>query len=71
MGRPVTVDQAEREVLVEIAAGRTNAEIAARLFVSEGTVKTHVGAILHKLAVRDRTAAVVAAYELGLVRPGC
>lgn len=63
--------QREREVLVEIAAGRTNAEIAARLFVSEGTVKTHVGAILHKLAVRDRTAAVVAAYELGLVRPGC
>lgn len=60
----------ESEVLVEIAAGRTNTEIAARLYVSEGTVKTHVAAILQKLAVRDRTQAAVAAYELGLVRPG-
>ena len=60
----------ESEVLVEIAAGRTNAEIAARLFVGEGTVKTHVAAILQKLGVRDRTQAAVAAYELGLVRPG-
>ena len=47
-----------------------NAEIAGTLFVSEGAVKTHVAAILRKLDVRDRTQAAVAAYELGLVRPG-
>ena len=60
----------ETDVLRHIAAGRSNGEIAAELFVSEGTVKTHVAAILRKLAVRDRTQAAVAAYELGLVRPG-
>ena len=60
----------EADVLREIAAGRANQEIAARLFVSEGTVKTHVAAILRKLDLRDRTQAAVAAYELGLVRPG-
>jgi DNA-binding NarL/FixJ family response regulator len=60
----------ERDVLRRVAAGRSNAEIARQLWVSEGTVKTHVAAILRKLQVRDRTQAAVAAYELGLVRPG-
>ncbi len=59
----------ETAVLREVAAGRSNVEIGERLFVSEGTVKTHVAAILRKLEVRDRTQAAVAAYELGLVRP--
>lgn len=57
-------------MLREVAAGRSNVEIAARLFVSEGTVKTQVASVLRKLGVRDRTQAAVAAYELGLVRPG-
>ena len=60
----------ESEVLRQVALGRSNAEIARDLLVSEGTVKTHVAALLRKLEVRDRTQAAVAAYELGLVRPG-
>ena len=60
----------EREVLEQIARGRSNADIAAALFLSEATVKTHVNRIFMKLGVRDRAQAVVAAYESGLIRPG-
>ncbi|MBD7998485.1 response regulator transcription factor [Oerskovia gallyi] len=58
----------ETDVLHSIAEGRSNAEIAELLFLSETTVKTHVGRILAKLGVRDRLQAVVLAYESGLVR---
>ncbi|MET0426324.1 MAG: response regulator transcription factor [Actinoplanes sp.] len=60
----------EQEVLVKLAGGATNAEIALALHLGETTVKTHVSRVLTKLGARDRTQAVVLAYEWGVVRPG-
>ncbi|KRC38938.1 LuxR family transcriptional regulator [Oerskovia sp. Root918] len=60
----------EHEVLVEVARGLSNEEIARALYLSESTVKTHVSRVMTKLRARDRAQLVVAAYEAGIVRPG-
>ncbi|WP_198662568.1 response regulator transcription factor, partial [Nocardiopsis sp. TNDT3] len=64
-----TLTQRESQTLTLMAQGLTNAEIADRLFLGTETVKTHVSHILTKLGVRDRTQAVIAAYDSGLIRP--
>jgi DNA-binding NarL/FixJ family response regulator len=68
--RLADLSEREREVLVEIARGLSNAEIADKLFLSPATVKTHVNRVFGKTGVRDRAQAVIAAYEAGLVTPG-
>jgi DNA-binding NarL/FixJ family response regulator len=67
---PPDLSSREVEVLAHIARGSSNAEIAEALFVSEATVKSHVHSILSKCHLRDRTQAIILAYETGLVRPG-
>ncbi len=64
------LSEREREVLRRMARGATNSEIAASLYVAEATVKSHIGSIFGKLGVRDRAAAIVFAYDHGVVTPG-
>jgi DNA-binding NarL/FixJ family response regulator len=66
---PDALTPREREVLVLVASGRTNGEIATELSIGDVTVKTHIGHILTKLGARDRAAAIIYAFETGLVRP--
>lgn len=70
MDLPTDLSRREVEVLKHFARGSTNVEIAEALFLSEATVKSHVHSILSKCQLRDRTQAIILAYETGLVRPG-
>jgi DNA-binding NarL/FixJ family response regulator len=60
----------ETEILRLLATGKSNSELAAYLFLGEGTIKTHVSSVLTKLGLRDRMQAVIFAYESGLIEPG-
>ncbi|MGZ0147729.1 response regulator [Kribbella sp. WER1] len=68
-GRLRALTDREREILIAIGRGWTNPEIAARLHLSESTVKTHVGRVLAKIGARDRVQAVIFAYDVGLASP--
>jgi DNA-binding NarL/FixJ family response regulator len=70
VGRLATLSEREREILVGLARGRSNRELAQDLWVSETTVKTHVSSVLSKLELSSRVQAVVLAYETGVVTPG-
>jgi len=65
-----SLTERERDILLRLGRGMSNAEIAAELFLGEATIKTHVGNVLAKLGLRDRIQAVVYAYENGLLTPG-
>jgi DNA-binding NarL/FixJ family response regulator len=69
-GRLATLTERERDVLLLLASGRTNAQIGSDLFLEETTIKGHVSSVLSKLGVTSRVQAVIAAYETGLVNPG-